>query len=127
MVAGAGGHAGRSPNRLMPMKPLGRAAQPFEVSRVYRETKRNAMKTYMMDNDSAGGGARVEGEGTTNGGLTTEQMAGMEPISSEENSANQEDSADRATDRIESNTLGGTSGTGAGPAIGDGEPADTDE
>ena len=71
------------------------------------------MKTYMMDNESAGGGGRVEGEGTTNGGLTTEQLAGMEPISSEEDSAD-----------IESNTLGGTSGTGAGPAIGDGEPAE---
>lgn len=60
-----------------------------------------------MDNESTGG--RVEGEGTTNGGLTTEQMAGMQPL------PNQEDSADRATDRVESNTLGGTSDTGAGP------------
>lgn len=67
------------------------------------------MKTYTMDNESTGGGGRVEGEGTTNGGLTTEQMAGMQPL------PNQEDSADRATDRVESNTLGGTSDTGAGP------------
>lgn len=76
------------------------------------------MKTYMMDNESAGGEGRVEGEGTTNGGLKTEQMAGTEPISDEEDSTN------HATDRIESNTLGGTSGAGAGPAIGDGEPAE---
>jgi len=76
------------------------------------------MKTYMMDSETSGGGGRAEGEGTTNGGLTTEQMAGMEPIASEE------DSAARATDRIESNTLGGTSDAGAGTAIGDGEPAD---
>lgn len=62
------------------------------------------MKTYMMDNESTGGGGRVEGEGTKNGGLTMEQMAGMQPL------PNQEDSAD-----IESNTLGGTSDTGAGP------------
>lgn len=71
------------------------------------------MKTYMMDNETSRGGGRVEGEGTTNGGLTTEQMAGMEPIAREEDSAS-----------IESNTLGGTSDTGAGTAIGDGEPAD---
>ena len=79
------------------------------------------MKTYMIDSDTAGGGGRVEGEGTTNGGLTTEQMAGLQPL------PNEEDSTDRATDRIESNTLGGTADTGAGPAIGDGQPADTDE
>ena len=72
------------------------------------------MKAYMMEN-TTGGGGRVEGEGTTNGGLTTEQMAGMQPLPNESD----EDSAD-----IESNTLGGTSETGAGPAIGDGEPAD---
>ncbi|MDB5241762.1 MAG: hypothetical protein JWP57_2387 [Spirosoma sp.] len=35
-----------------------------------------------------------------------------------------EDSADRATDRIESNTLGGTSDTGAGPAIYDAQPTE---
>ena len=79
------------------------------------------MKTYMIDTDTAVGGGRVEGEGTTNGGLTTEQMAGLQPL------PNDEDSADHATDRIESNTLGGTAGTGAGPAIGDGKPADADE
>lgn len=73
------------------------------------------MKTYMTSNESTGGGGRVEGEGTTNGGLTTEQMAGMEPLPNE----NEQDSA-----HIESNTLGGTSDTGAGPAIGDGEPAE---
>lgn len=81
------------------------------------------MKMYTMDNESTRGGGREEGEGTTNGGLTTEQMAGMQPL------PNQEDRADRATDhratdRIESNTLGGTADTGAGSAIGDGEPAD---
>lgn len=75
------------------------------------------MKTYMMDSDTAGGRGRVEGEGTTNGGLNTEQMAGLEPIADEgEDSAN-----------VESNTLGGTADAGAGPAIGDGEPADADE
>jgi hypothetical protein len=78
------------------------------------------MKTYMMDSDTAGGHGRVEGEGTTNGGLTTEQMAGLEPIADEDNT-------DRATVGIESNTLGGTADAGAGPAIGDGEPADADE
>ncbi len=68
----------------------------------------------MTDGGSTSGGGRVEGEDTTNGGLTTGQMAGMEPIP-------EEDSAD-----IESNTLGGTSDSGAGP-VGDGGPADTDE
>ena len=81
------------------------------------------MKTHMMDTNNTGGKGRVDGEGTTNGGMTTEQMAGLEPISTEE------DSTDHATDhratvRIGSNTLGGTSGTGAGTAIGDGEPAE---
>ena len=75
--------------------------------------KQNAMRTYTMDNETAGGKGRVEGEGTTNGGLTIEQMAGLQPL------PNQEDSAD-----IESNTLGGTADTGAGPAIGDGQPAE---
>lgn len=46
----------------------------------------------------------MEGEGPINGGLTTEQMAGMQPMPDEEDSA-----------EIESNTLGGTSETGAGP------------
>ena len=69
------------------------------------------MKTYSMDNETGGG--RVEGEGTTNGGMTTEQMAGLQPLPDEQDSAT-----------IESNTLGGTSDTGAGPAIGDGQPAD---
>lgn len=78
------------------------------------------MKTRMIDNDSTSGGGRVEGEETTNGryagaGLTTGQMAGMEPL------LNETDSAD-----IESNTLGGTSDSGAGP-VGDGEPADADQ
>lgn len=76
------------------------------------------MKTHMMDNEPAGGDGRVEDEGTTNRGLTTEPMAGMKPLADEMD----EDSA-----HIESNTLGGTSGTGAGSAIGDGKPADTDE
>ena len=76
-----------------------------------------------MDSETSGGGGRAEGEGTTNGGLTTEQMAGMEPIASEEDSAARATDR-RATDRIESNTLGGTSDAGAGTAIGDGEPAD---
>ena len=71
------------------------------------------MKTHTIDNDTAGGGGRVEGEGTTNGGLTMEQMAGVHPLPDEQDSAN-----------IESNTLGGTSDTGAGPAIGDGQPAE---
>jgi len=64
------------------------------------------MKTPLMDTDTARGGGHMEGEGTTNGGLTTEQTTGPEPLSAEG-----EDSADRATDRIESNTLGGTPGT----------------
>lgn len=81
------------------------------------------MKTDRMNSESAGGGGHVAGEGTTNGGLTTEQMAGMEPLPNQEDSANRATDR-RATDRIESNTLGGTSDTGAGPAIGDGEPAD---
>ena len=79
------------------------------------------MKMYMMDNDNAGEHGRVEGESTTNGGLTTEQMAGLEPVADDG-----KDSANRATDQIESNTLGGTADAGAGPAIGDGEPADTE-
>ena len=76
------------------------------------------MKTYTMDTENTGGKGHIEGEGTTNGGMTTEQMAGLEPVSTEE------DSALRATDRIESNTLGGTSDAGAGRAIGDGGPAE---
>lgn len=69
----------------------------------------------MMDGGSTSGGGRVEGEETTNGGLTTGQMAGMEPLPDEEDSAD-----------IDSNTLGGTLDSGSGP-VGDGEPADTDE
>ncbi|CCH51418.1 hypothetical protein BN8_00341 [Fibrisoma limi BUZ 3] len=73
------------------------------------------MNRRMIDGDPDSGGGRVEGEGTFNGGMTTEQMAGMEPL------PNEDDNAD-----IESNTLGGTSDTGAGP-VGDGEPADADQ
>lgn len=64
------------------------------------------MKTHMMDGDNTGGGGRVEGEGTTNGGMTTEQMGGLEPLDNETD----EDNAD-----IDSNTLGGTSDSGPGP------------
>ncbi|GAB3640661.1 hypothetical protein GCM10027423_12970 [Spirosoma arcticum] len=77
----------------------------------------NKTQRYENVHDGQGhyrGRGRVEGEGTTNGGLTTEQMAGLEPIA--------EDEEDSAT--IESNTLGGTADTGAGPAIGDGQPAE---
>ena len=75
------------------------------------------MKTQMMDGDNTGGGGRLEDEGTTNGGMTTEQMAGMDPLPEEMD----EDNAD-----IDSNTLGGTSDAGAGP-VGDGDSADADE
>lgn len=71
------------------------------------------MKTQMTDGGSTGGGGRGEDEGTTNGGMTTEQMAGMEDPDNESD----EDNAD-----IDSNTLGGTSDSGAGP-VGDGGPA----
>ena len=78
------------------------------------------METYSINDETSGGGGRAEGEGTTNGGMTTEQMDGLQPLPDD----GEQDSADRATDRIESNTLGGTSDTGAGPAVGDGQPAD---
>lgn len=63
------------------------------------------MKTRMMDGESTSGGGRLEDEGTFNGGMTTEQMAGMEPLP-EENEDNTDDSG---------STLGGTSDSGAGP------------
>lgn len=55
-------------------------------------------------NNTAGSG-RNEGDGTTNGGMTTEEMAG-ETVQATDS----EESAD-----IDSNTLGGTSDSGAGP------------
>lgn len=72
------------------------------------------MKALMMDNESTSGGGRLEDEGTFNGGMTTEQMAGMEPLPD----PNDTDDA--------GSTLGGTADSGAGP-VGDGEPADTDQ
>ena len=50
------------------------------------------------------GDGRLEGEGTTNGGLTTKEAAGLEPLPNDEFI---EESAD-----VDSNTLGGTEETG---------------
>lgn len=64
------------------------------------------MKTRMTDKGPHESGGRQEDEGTYNGGMTTEQMAGMEPLPNE----TEEDNAD-----VKSNTLGGTSDSGTGP------------
>ncbi len=55
------------------------------------------------------GDGRLEGEGTTNGGLTTSEAAGIEPMPDDEFI---EESAD-----VESNTLGGTQETGGEAVI----------
>ncbi len=62
------------------------------------------MQTEPTNSNFDEGEGRLAGEGTTNGGLTTEEAAGMEPLPDDEFI---EESAE-----VESNTLGGTEETG---------------
>ena len=62
------------------------------------------MDTASTNNRIDEGDGRLEGEGTNNGGLTTKEAAGIEPLPNDEFT---EEAAD-----VESNTLGGTEETG---------------
>ncbi|GAB3549451.1 hypothetical protein [Spirosoma fluminis] len=73
------------------------------------------MKTLMMKGDYLSS-RQLDSEEVENENPTSQSQA------SHETPPEEEDNAD-----VESNTLGGTSDTGAGPAVGDGQPAEPNE